>query len=76
MILDKEILNYNVLGVKKFETCVSKPFNNLTIDFLSDFSIRLRKLKKIKLFPDLIYLIFWLVVKIWKAECNLVHYPY
>ena len=59
VILDKEILNYDVLGIKKFETCVSIPFNNLAIDFLSDFSTRLRKLKKIKLFPDLIYLIFW-----------------
>ena len=59
VILDKEILNYDVLGIKRFETCVSKPFNSLAIDFLSDFSTRLRKLKKIKLFPDLIYLIFW-----------------
>ena len=29
VILDKEILNYDVLGIKKFETCVSIPFNNL-----------------------------------------------
>ena len=59
MILDKEILSYDVLRGKKFETKVTEPFNNLAIDFLVDFSSKLRKFKKINLFPDLIYLIFW-----------------
>ena len=59
MILDKEILSYDVLRGKKFETKVTEPFNNLAIDFLVDFSSRLRKFKKINSFPDLIYLIFW-----------------
>ena len=59
MILDKEILSYDVLRSKKFETKVTEPFNNLAIDFLVDFSSRLRKFKKINSFPDLIYLIFW-----------------
>ena len=59
MILDKEILSYDVLRGKKFETKVTEPFNNLAIDFLVDFSSKLRKFKKINSFPDLIYLIFW-----------------
>jgi len=59
VILDKEILSYDVLRGKKFETKVTEPFNNLAIDFLVDFSSRLRKFKKINSFPDLIYLIFW-----------------
>ena len=59
MILDKEILSYDVLRGKKFETKVTEPFNNLSIDFLVDFSSKLRKFKKINSFPDLIYLIFW-----------------
>ena len=59
MILDKEILSYDVLRGKKFETKVAEPFNNLSIDFLVDFSSKLRKFKKINSFPDLIYLILW-----------------
>ena len=59
VILDKEILSYDVLRGKKFETKVTEPFNNLSIDFLVDFSSKLRKFKKINSFPDLIYLIFW-----------------
>ena len=59
VILDKEILSCEVLGNKKFKIKVSKPFNNLAIDFLSDFSNNLRKFKKVNLYPDLIYLIYW-----------------
>ena len=59
VILDKEILSYDVLGNKKFEIKISKPFNNLATDFLSDFSNNLRKFKKVNLYPDLIYLIYW-----------------
>ncbi len=59
MILDKEIIEHTVLGNKKFEIKVTKPFNNLVIDFLIDFSKELRKFKEINSFPDLIYLVFW-----------------
>ena len=36
-----------------------EPFNNLSIDFLGDFSMELKSDKKIYKFPDLIYLVFW-----------------
>ena len=58
-MLDKEILGCSILGNKKFVTTVSEPFNNLAVDFLGDFSNELKKLKKINLYPDLIYLVFW-----------------
>jgi len=58
-MLDKEILGCSILGNKKFVTIVSEPFNNLAVDFLGDFSNELKKLKKINLYPDLIYLVFW-----------------
>ena len=58
-MLDKKILNCDVMGKKDFAIRVSEPFNNLVLDFLLDFSKGLRKFKKINLYPDLIYLIFW-----------------
>ena len=58
-MLDKKILNYEVLGNKKFETKVFEPLNDIALDFLLDFSKELRKFNKISLYPDLIYLIFW-----------------
>ncbi len=58
-MLDKNIINYNVLRNNKFEIKVFEPFNNLATEFLSDFSKNLRKIKKINLYPDLIYLILW-----------------
>ena len=58
-MLDKEILGCSILGNKKFVTTVSEPFNNLAVDFLGDFSNELKKLKKINLYPNLIYLVFW-----------------
>ena len=58
-MLDKKILNLDVLGNKKFKIKVSEPFNSLAENFIKDFSMELRKNKKIKLFPNLIYLIFW-----------------
>ena len=60
-MLDKKIINYEILGNKKFKIKISEPFNNLATNFLSDFSNELRKFKKINLYPDLIYLIFWCV---------------
>ena len=58
-MLDKTVLNCDVMGKKNFAIRVSEPFNNLVLDFLLDFSKGLRKFKKINLYPDLIYLIFW-----------------
>ena len=58
-MLDRKILNLDVLGYKKFEIKVSEPFNNLATNFMEDFSSELRKNKKINIYPDLIYLIFW-----------------
>ena len=59
VMLDKKIINCKVLGNQKFEMKVSEPFSNLATNFLVDFSNELRKFKKINLYPDLIYLIFW-----------------
>ncbi len=36
-----------------------EPFNNLSIDFLDDFSKEIKKNQRIYKFPDLIYLVFW-----------------
>ena len=36
-MLDKKILNYEVLGNKKFETKVFEPLNDIALDFLLDF---------------------------------------
>ena len=58
-MLDKKIIDCEILGNKKFKIKISEPFNNLATNFLSDFSNELRKFKKINLYPDLIYLIFW-----------------
>ena len=59
VILDKEISKHLVLGEKNIKIQVDKPFNELAVDFLVDFSKELRKFKKVNSFPDLIYLIFW-----------------
>ena len=59
VMLDKEILSHEVLKNKIFQIKTFQPFSKLAIDFLIDFSKELRKSKKINLFPNLIYLIFW-----------------
>ena len=59
VILDKEIFEHTILGSKKLELKISKPLNNLALNFLSEFSKELRKFNKINLYPDLIYLVFW-----------------
>ena len=58
-MLDKKKTLYQITKNKRFNINVSEPFNNQSIDFLSDFSKELKKEKKIYKFPDLIYLIFW-----------------
>jgi len=59
VMLDKEILSKDIFKKTQFNVKVAKPFNKLALDFISDFSINLRKDKKINLFPDLVYLTFW-----------------
>ena len=58
-MLDKKKTLYQITKNKRFNINVSEPFNNQSIDFLSDFSKELKKEKKIYKFPDLIYLISW-----------------
>ena len=58
-MLDKKKILYQITKNKRFNINVSEPFNNQSIDFLSDFSKELKKEKKIYKFPDLIYLVFW-----------------
>ena len=58
-MLDKKKTLYQITKNKRFNINVSEPFNNQSIDFLSDFSKELKKEKKIYKFPDLIYLVFW-----------------
>ena len=38
VILDKEIFEHTILGSKKLELKISKPLNNLALNFLSEFS--------------------------------------
>ena len=58
-MLDKKKTLYQITKNKRFNINVSEPFNNQSINFLSDFSKELKKEKKIYKFPDLIYLVFW-----------------
>ena len=58
-MLDKKKILYKITKNKNFNINVSIPFNDLTINFLKDFSILLKKERKIYQYPDLIYLIFW-----------------
>ena len=58
-MLDKKKTLYQITKNKRFNINVSEPFNDQSIDFLSDFSKELKKEKKIYKFPDLIYLVFW-----------------
>ena len=58
-MLDKKKTIYQITKNKRININVSEPFNNQSIDFLSDFSNELKKEKKIYKFPDLIYLLFW-----------------
>ena len=57
MLDKKKILNI-VTGDKNFNIKISKPFYPLSIEFLNDFSNALKNFKKIKTYPDLIYLMF------------------
>ena len=48
-----------IIKDKTFKTVVKKPLDNLTFDFLNEFSNELKKLKRVYEYPDLVYLIFW-----------------
>ena len=45
-MLDKKQMLYQITKNKRFNINVSEPFNNKSIDFLSDFSKELKKEKK------------------------------
>jgi hypothetical protein len=49
----------NILNNKKFTTQVFETYNKLSLKFLRDLSIELRNNKKVKNYPNLIYLMFW-----------------
>jgi len=56
---DKKKILFKLSSNKNFTINVSKPFNSLSVEFLNDFSNSLKNYKKISLYPDLIYLMFW-----------------
>jgi len=58
-MLDKKKTLYKITKNRKFNINVMEPFDNLSINFLDDFSRELKSNKKIYKFPDLIYLVFW-----------------
>ena len=58
-MLDIKKILYQITRNKIFNVNVSEPFNNQSLNFLSDFSKELKKEKKNYKYPDLIYLIFW-----------------
>ena len=55
---DKNKILKKITKNNSFEIKVFKPFSNLVIDFLLEFSNELRK-NKINNYPDLIYLSLW-----------------
>ncbi len=57
-MLDKKKLLYEITKSKNFYVKVLEPYSNISLDFLKDFSNKLRKKNIIK-YPDLIYLVFW-----------------
>lgn len=70
------ILNTNnlkkVIQNKSFRSVIRKPLNDLSIDFLEEFSIELKKSKIVYKYPDLVYLIFWCRrAKIEKLKVNI-----
>jgi|TARA_B110000027_G_scaffold70404_1_gene75265 hypothetical protein len=73
---DNKIL-YKIIDNKNFKIKVFRPFNKLCIDFLEDFSKKLKNYKNLKSYPDLIYLMFWCrKEKIKKLENSLTDNQY
>jgi len=58
-MLDKNKIIHELSKNKNFNVNVFKPFNDLILDFLNDFSNELKKHKEAYLYPNLIYLIIW-----------------
>ena len=48
-----------IKSIDNLKLNINKPFNELSINFLDDLSKEIKKLKKIKMYPDLYYLLFW-----------------
>jgi hypothetical protein len=48
-----------IIKNKSLKSVIRKPLNDLSIDFLEEFSNQLKKTKKVYEYPDLVYLIFW-----------------
>ena len=57
-MLDKKKILYEITKNKNFNINVSEPYNEISIQFIKDFSNQLRKQEILK-YPDLIYLTFW-----------------
>jgi len=55
---NKKILE-SITKSKSFKIRADKPFNDLAVDFMIDFSNGLKKEKGVNNFPNLIYLMFW-----------------
>ena len=55
----KKDLTY-ICGVKNVKNLIHKPFNSLTINFLSELSRLIIQDKKNKIYPDLISFAFWI----------------
>ena len=58
-MLDKKSFIKKIVKKKNFRIETSRSFNNLSIDFLNDFSSELKKNKDIYKYPDLVYLLLW-----------------
>jgi len=58
-MLDREKMIANLSGNNNFKVLISEAVNELSIEFLNDFSNLLRKSRSINKYPDLIYLTFW-----------------
>ena len=52
-----------IKSIDNLKLNINKPFNELSINFLDDLSKEIKKLKKIKMYPDLYYLMFWCTKK-------------
>ena len=48
-----------IKSIDNLKLNINKPFNELSIDFLDDLSEEIKKIKIVKMYPDLYYLIFW-----------------
>ena len=70
----KKDLTY-ICGVKNVKNLINKPFNNQTINFLSELSRLIVQDKKNRIYPDLISFAFWIrnsrIINVKKKISNL-----